>query len=334
MYKRFSIEEIQTIKNEFIPHLASTMQREKIYDLKTFLKFSFQRGDDVYYFSRWNPIFRFSQNGDTYEFVDEKDKIELLLTKGTWTLPKLSTMLKKYMTKRTQKIPDKSIISILTEEFSAWHYMTVQDKPYLIYDIETNSNISNLKDTKFYLAYVMKPWWWNKMLYEYIAQDDIQKFTKKMLEFDGYIVWFNQMWFDNPVCAYSSGLGENEIKILNEKSLDLFLFVWNLTGKRIGLNKISQALVSVEKTLDVWAQWDTLRKQYQETGDMQYLNEFKKYCKNDVRMTTLVMLYMLYYKKIFIDGKEYNYSIEDFIKLAGKQREKTKKVEKAKSIFV
>ena len=333
MYKRFSIEELKTIKNEFVPHLARSMQREKIYDLRAFLKFSFQRGDDVYYFSRGNPLFHLWKQWDQYQFVDETDKIELLLTKET--LSKLSSMLKKYMTKRAQKMPTKSITSILAEEFSAGHYMTINDKPYLVYDIETSSNVSNLKQTEFYLAYAMRPGQGNKMVYEYIGQEDIKKFTQKMLDFDGYIIGFNNIRFDNVVSAYSAGFGKEEIEILNKKSLDLFLFVWNLTGKRIGLNKISQALVSVQKTLDVGTQGDILRKKYLDTGDKQHLNEFKKYCKNDVKMTALVMLYILHYKKIFIDGEEYNYTMDDFVKLASKQREKVKgsKDAKEKGIF-
>jgi translation elongation factor P/translation initiation factor 5A len=191
MYKRFSLDEIQTIKNNFIANLAMTMRREKTYDLKVFLKFSFSRGDDVYYFSRGNPLFHLAKQGETYQFVDEKDKVELLLTAET--LPRLSAMIKKYMTKRNQLMPIKSIASILVEEFSSGHYMTIEDKPYLVYDIETSSNISNLKQTKFYLAYMMTPGAGNKMVYEYIAQDDIKKFTKKMLDFDGYIIGFNNI---------------------------------------------------------------------------------------------------------------------------------------------
>lgn len=56
-----------------------------------------------------------------------------------------------------------------------------------------------------------------------------------------------------------------------------------------------------------------MRNKYQETGEKKYLEEFKKYCKNDVRMTALVMLYFLHFKKIFIDGEEFSYSIEEFV---------------------
>ena len=41
--------------------------------------------------------------------------------------------------------------------------------------------------------------------------------------------------------------------------------------------------------------------------------EFKKYCKNDVRMTALVMFYFLHYQKIFIDDEEFVFTMEDFL---------------------
>jgi hypothetical protein len=51
------------------------------------------------------------------------------------------------------------------------------------------------------------------------------------------------------VSVYTVGGGEDDIKKLNEKSIDLFLFVRAMTGKRLGLNKIAEALVNVSKTL-------------------------------------------------------------------------------------
>ncbi|MBR6907274.1 hypothetical protein IKN40_01905 [bacterium] len=43
------------------------------------------------------------------------------------------------------------------------------------------------------------------------------------------------------------------------------------------------------------------------------MEEFKKYCKNDVRMTALVMFYFLHYQKIFIDDEEFVFTMEDFL---------------------
>jgi hypothetical protein len=57
-----------------------------------------------------------------------------------------------------------------------------------------------------------------------------------------------------------------------------------------------------------------LWNEYKKTGDVSFLEEFKKYCKNDVRMTALVMFYFLHYKKIFIDDEEFDFTLDDFLK--------------------
>lgn len=54
----------------------------------------------------------------------------------------------------------------------------------MIYDIETDTNIENLKETKFLLAYAMYPTSDNKMSYEYIDQAGLKNFVQKMLDFD------------------------------------------------------------------------------------------------------------------------------------------------------
>ena len=48
-----------------------------------------------------------------------------------------------------------------------------------------------------------------------------------------------------------------------------------------------------------------------ENNDLEALEEFKKYCKNDVRMTMLIFLYFMHYKKLFIEGDEITFTLED-----------------------
>jgi len=43
------------------------------------------------------------------------------------------------------------------------------------------------------------------MKYEYIDQEGLKKFVEKMVNFDGYIVGYNNIGFDNPVCIYNMG---------------------------------------------------------------------------------------------------------------------------------
>ena len=48
-----------------------------------------------------------------------------------------------------------------------------------------------------------------------------------------------------------------------------------------------------------------------DNNDLEALEEFKKYCKNDVRMTMLIFLYFMHYKKLFIEGEEITFTLED-----------------------
>ena len=102
-----------------------------------------------------------------------------------------------------------------------------------------------------------------------------------------------------------------DLKKINEKSIDIYVFIQALTGKRMGLNKVSEALVGVSKTLASWAEWEVLRKKYLETKDETILETLKQYCKNDVRMTMLVFLYLMHFKKLFIEGEEITFTLEE-----------------------
>ncbi|MEI7919820.1 MAG: hypothetical protein WCH65_06735 [bacterium] len=64
-------------------------------------------------------------------------------------------------------------------------------------------------------------------------------------------------------------------------------------------------------------------KKYLEENDLEALEEFKKYCKNDVRMTMLVFLYFMYFKKIFIEDSEFTFTIKDLIDKSQKEEKST-----------
>lgn len=96
----------------------------------------------------------------------------------------------------------------------------------------------------------------------------------------------------------------------------MYVFVQQMTGKRIGLNKLSEALVGVSKTLDSGADVENLWKDWIKAGNQKALKTIQEYCKNDVRMTALVFFYLLHFKKLYIDGEEYDYDIPKFITYA------------------
>lgn len=309
MYKRFSLDDLTTIQNNFIPHFYSVIKRERCQWANDFFKMCFREGNDLYYFYRSEVAFRVSKQWNDIILADEIDKIEVVLPfEKKWGI---QSLIIKYISKKERQLWQKTIEQILMDEFKTGEYSQILDKPYIVYDIETTM-IDDLKSAKFLLAYAMTPHA-DKMEYRPIMQEDLRLFVDEMLAFDGYIVGFNQIRFDNPVSVWNAWYGDREIQILNEKSIDLYVFFQNLTKKRIWLNKLSDALVGVQKTLSSGAEGEVLWNQYQETGDKKFLEEFKKYCKNDVRMTALVMFYFLHYKKIFIDGESFDFTLEEFV---------------------
>jgi hypothetical protein len=62
------------------------------------------------------------------------------------------------------------------------------------------------------------------MEYKYIGKEDLDEFVQMMIDFDGYIIGYNNIWFDNPVCIYNSTKNQHDIDILNNKTIDLFVF--------------------------------------------------------------------------------------------------------------
>ena len=310
MYKRFSIKDLTTIHNDFIPHLYALIKRERCQWANDFFKLCFHDGSDVYYFSRWDICFRISKRNNELHLADEIDKIEVVLPFDQKSA--IQSLIIKYVSKKERQFGQKTIEQILMDEFKTGKYSTINWKPYVVYDIETTV-VDDLKAAEFLLAYAMYPNG-EKMDYRAIMRENLRDFVDEMLAFDWYIVWFNSIWFDNPISVRNAWYWDKEIEILNQKSIDLYVFFQKLTKKRIWLNKLSDALVWVQKTLTSWAEWEVLWNEYMKTWDVSFLEGFKKYCKNDVRLTALVMFYFLHYQKIFIDDEEFVFTMDDFMK--------------------
>ncbi len=66
----------------------------------------------------------------------------------------------------------------------------------------------------------------------------------------------------------------------------------------MSLNKLGAALVGAKKTLESGMEGIALWKKYKEEGDEKAYAAFKKYCKNDVTLTHLILLYFLKYQKL------------------------------------
>lgn len=317
MYKKFSIEELSTIQNNLIPHLYTIIQREKCQWVNDFFKIAFREWNEIMYFDRWNPMITVQLIDNQIHINDEVDNIQIQVPaneKGD-----LNRLMIRYISKKQRQVWQKTIEQILMDAFVEGKFYDILWKPYLVYDIETaliSWEVSEANFPEYYLWFSMEekePW---KMEYSCIMKEDLGDFVQKMIDFDWYIIGYNQVYFDNPVSVYNVWLSNSEVKILNEKSLDLYIFFQQLTGKRMWLNKVSDSLVWVKKTLDSWADVESLWKEWKWRGDNKILKKIQEYCKNDVRMTMLVLLYLLHFKKVDIDNLDYTFDIEKFVELA------------------
>ena len=332
MYKRFSLEEVKSIQNTFVQNLYNNMKKERCISLIDFFKKIFKDWSDTYYCNRNEVTFSCSKSENNIILRDEKEKIEVVLDEEN--KKELHNIIKNFIIKKEKQFWQKTIEQILMDEFSWWWYNTIDGKPYLVYDIETTIS-DDIKNAKFLLWYAMYPSENNKMEYEYISQENLASFVQKMIDFDWYIVWYNNIWFDNPVCIYNCSWTQEHLNEINKKSVDLYVFLNKLTGKRLWLNKVATALVWIQKTLESGAEWETLWKQYKETWEQKFLEEFKIYCKNDVRMTALLMLYLLHFKKVFIEWEEKKFDDEDFLKLSNstEKEDLQENIQQATSLF-
>ena len=284
----------------------------------------FREGDEIYYMTRGDFTFRLQHINNEYILMDEKEKIQVILDEEGKR--EFQSLIKNFILKKEKIHGQKSVEQLLLDEFHTGKYSTIWWKKYMVYDIETDTNISNLKETKFLLAYAMHANEGNKMSYEYIDPEWLQAFVQKMLDFDWYIVGFNSIAFDNIVSVYNVWGSKEDIKKLNDKSIDIFLFIQAMTGKRLWLNRVAEALVNVSKTLTSGAEWEVLYKKYLEENDFAALEKFKQYCKNDVRMTMLVFLYLMHAKKIFIEGEEITFTLEDLVEQSRQDVKSTTRV--------
>ena len=79
MYKKFTLEELANIQNNFIPHLYKIIQQEKCQSINDFCKFAFKEGKELYYFERGSIVFKISLENHMIHLMDEVEKIEIQL---------------------------------------------------------------------------------------------------------------------------------------------------------------------------------------------------------------------------------------------------------------
>ncbi len=310
MYKRLTLEQLLGIQSGFFQRLQGVIKWERCQLLKEFLRAVTKDGDDIYYMREGNGYFRISKKWEeSFIFTDEVEKIEV----AVWPeeLNKIHNLLK--WDKKVQKImkDNQSIKDTLEKEFEAGERRTFMDKPYIVYDLETIWTTNDLKSHEISVGYMFDS---TTGVYKLIEKANAQKVVDHMLDFDWWIVWFYSLWFDNPVILHNTEFDQAKLDILNQKSVDILFFVQKMLGRRMWLNKLAEALVWVKKSLESWVEWSKMYKDYLVTWDKKLLEAVKRYCKNDVKMTLLLFLYLLKYKKLYDEGEEITFTDDDILK--------------------
>ncbi len=297
------LDELLTVQTWFFDRLRELQAKEWHQSFLSFLKTLTRECNRTYFFQKNKPYIRIYNDNDTIRIVDETEKIDVLLTpeltqrfhnilKDTWTMKWISS--------------NQSILEWLLEEYRQWNLKTIAGKPYLVYDIETT--FGEWKGQYFEMSYDISSSdnHESELLYTYVDRTNMKELADRLLAYDWWIIWYNNIWFDNPVLLKNCGYTQEQIETLNKKSIDPFLVIHKLTWRRMSLNNLASALIWSWKTLSSWAEWEELLKQYKETWNARLLTKVKDYCKNDVEITLWVMLYLLSYKKLQFDWKTHN----------------------------
>lgn len=314
MYKRFTLDELKKINTWFFDHLKALYTKHQHAYFKGFLKETMKEGKRVYFFQSNKPYFRIQeQAGGIYRFVDEQEKIEVLANEDD--VNAMHNLFKNSWELKAIKQENKTILDGLIHEYQAWQRNLIEDKPFVVYDIETTFDGPLLTNQHFEMAYSIASDERNteKMQYKYIDRINMKRYCDYLLNYDWRIIWYNQIWFDNPVLCMNVWYGKEEIDILNKKSIDPFLFLRKTLWRRISLNNVAKALISSWKTLTSWKEWEELLQEYKKTGDEKTLRKVKKYCRNDVHITLWVFLALLKHKKIHVEWKMYEFWLEDIL---------------------
>lgn len=314
MYKTLSFEEIQELKTWFFSNLKKIYEKEGFIYFKQFIKkINEDIVDEILYFEAWEVYFRIILLEDNLEIIDEKSAIRLKLDKKN--IVEIHNFLKKKVDNKWKK----NIANTLIERFESQDMSSYLWKHFLVYDIETIWNIQDLKNMKFMIAYVIDSKdfeIWQAPKYKYVWRNSLDKFVDYLYNYDGYIVGYNSVAFDNPVTVYNSSFKNQDeiIKEIDKKSLDLFHVYSKIFWKRIWLNAVATDIVWISKTLSSWAEGANLLKEYEETKDQKTLTKVKNYCKNDVKMTLTILLYLLFNWNISYQWKDISIDIDYILK--------------------
>lgn len=271
----------------------------------------------TYYFSGPKPLFRVYHQDKTFRFIDEDENIDLVVPQDE--LSQLHNILKN-KGKLIDISKNISLMDGLVDDYMGNMTNTIDGKPFIVYDIETTT--SRAWKQVFEIAYSIRSDADHSegLVRDYVNKENLQEYVDSLLAYDGRIIGYNNFHFDNPVLLANAERSAQELELLNQKSLDPFIVIQKLLGRRMGLGNLAWSLIGAEKLLGSWAEGAEYLKKFNETWQERYLDKVKEYCKNDVLITLGVILYFLTYNDIRFDGKSHTIDESVFLKLGSYQK--------------
>lgn len=312
MYKRMTLSEVTAINSRFFDNLGELMRKQGHHLLTGWVKQVCKECPRTYYFNGPKPAFRVYHQWGQYRFIDEEEAIDLVVEEGD--LSQVHNVLKD--TWKLKSISKQvSILEGLLDDYRGDMVNTIDGKPFVVYDIETTTASSGKQI--FEIAYSIRSDADHSegLVRDYVDKDNLDEYIDSLLDYDGWVIGYNNFHFDNPVMLANANRSAEQLELLNQKSLDPFIVIQKLLGRRMSLGNLAWALIWVGKTLWSWAEWAEYLKKYNETWQQRYLDKVKDYCKNDVEITLWVILYFLTYNDIRFDGKSHTIDEAVFLKL-------------------
>ncbi len=148
-----TFEELTQVKNSLFQSVHKLMIKQRIPLFKKFLKHQAGKGEKIIFFQRSTPQVEIAFDTKVPYLRDMVNRIELELDEET--INKCHNLLKNQKKIDKLNTKNKSMDQLLRDEFEAGEHRLIDDKPYLVYDIETTYATNNLRDAKFLIAYVI-----------------------------------------------------------------------------------------------------------------------------------------------------------------------------------
>lgn len=168
------------------------------------------------------------------------------------------------------------------------------DKNYVVVDVETQKGFHEVDRKKLHLLKVSVACAYDSRTDSYLAYEEKEMARlEEVLKKADLIVGFNVRDFDMEVLAPYMASSVKGLPVL-----DLLVEFEKARGHRISLQSVAQATLQTSKS---GSGWDAIRL-YKEGK----IDELKKYCLDDVRITKDVFEYVLKNKKLlFVSNRDY-----------------------------